>query len=140
MTCKLLATVIWSHFHWDHIGNMALFPASTEIVVGPGFKSAPQLLPGFPEKLDSPVLVSDFKGRELREIDFTGSNLRIGGYRAYDFFGDGSFYLLGTSPLSPEPRFSRSEAMLMSQTALCRHAWSLYRAYVRTCTHNLSRR
>jgi hypothetical protein len=74
---------------------MSLFPPLTEIVVGPGFKAAPQLLPGFPKKLDSPVLVSDFAGRQLREIDFEVSGLEIGGYRAFDFFGDGSFYLLG---------------------------------------------
>ncbi len=87
--------MIWSHYHWDHIGDMSLFPPSTEVVVGPGFKSSPQLLPGFPEKLDSPVLILDFEGRELREIDFTASSLEVGGYGAYDFFGDGSFYLLG---------------------------------------------
>ncbi|EXJ62727.1 hypothetical protein A1O7_03165 [Cladophialophora yegresii CBS 114405] len=91
-----ISSVIWSHYHWDHVGNMALFPTATEIVVGPGFKIAPQLLPGFPQKVDSPLLVSDFEGRELREIDFTKSNLQMGGFKAYDFFGDGSFYLLDT--------------------------------------------
>ncbi|OQU99725.1 hypothetical protein CLAIMM_05317 [Cladophialophora immunda] len=91
-----ISSVVWSHYHWDHIGDMSLFPPSTEVVVGPGFKSSPLLLPGFPEKLDSPVRTSDFAGRELREIDFGNSGLRIGGYGAYDFFGDGSFYLLDT--------------------------------------------
>ncbi|KAJ9612308.1 hypothetical protein H2200_003905 [Cladophialophora chaetospira] len=91
-----ISSVIWSHYHWDHVGNMSLFPPSTEIVVGPGFKSAPQLLPGFPEKLDSPVLVSEFESRQLREIDFSATSLEIGGYGAYDFFDDGSFYLLDT--------------------------------------------
>ncbi|EXJ72049.1 uncharacterized protein A1O5_04552 [Cladophialophora psammophila CBS 110553] len=91
-----ISSVIWSHYHWDHIGDMSLFPPSTELVVGPGFKAAPLLLPGFPEKLDSPVRTSDFKGRELREIDFKSSSLRIGGYGVHDFFGDGSFYLLDT--------------------------------------------
>ncbi|OAP56998.1 hypothetical protein AYL99_09110 [Fonsecaea erecta] len=91
-----ISSVIWSHFHWDHIGDMSLFPPSTEVVVGPGFKSSPLLLPGFPDKPDSPVRTSDFHGRELREIDFGTSGLRIGGYGAFDFFGDGSFYLLDT--------------------------------------------
>lgn len=35
-------------------------------------------------------------GRELREIDFDaeGKGLEIGGYKALDFYGDGSFYLM----------------------------------------------
>ncbi|OAL35982.1 hypothetical protein AYO20_04643 [Fonsecaea nubica] len=93
-----ISSVIWSHFHWDHIGDMSLFPPATEVVVGPGFKSSPLLLPGYPDHPGSPVLASDFAGRELREIEFasaSGSTLRIGNYGAFDFFGDGSFYLLG---------------------------------------------
>ena len=73
---------------------MSLFPSSTEVVVGPGFKS---LLPGFPEKPNSPLSASDFKGRVVREIDFNTSSIQIGEYAAFDFFGDGSFYLLGES-------------------------------------------
>jgi glyoxylase-like metal-dependent hydrolase (beta-lactamase superfamily II) len=35
------------------------------------------------------------RGRNLREIEFNGSNnLKIGQFPAYDYFGDGSFYLL----------------------------------------------
>lgn len=39
-----------------------------------------------------------FRGRPLREIDFEGqgSTLKIGPFRAFDFFGDGSYYLLDT--------------------------------------------
>ena len=32
-------------------------------------------------------------GRELKEISFDGSTI-IGAFQAYDYFGDGSFYLL----------------------------------------------
>jgi len=74
---------------------MTLFPPSTSIVVGPGFKAAPNLLPGYPLKQESPVLADAFAGRELVEIDFSKSALTIGGYRAFDFFEDGSFYILG---------------------------------------------
>ncbi|EXJ80345.1 hypothetical protein A1O1_08489 [Capronia coronata CBS 617.96] len=95
ISLESISSVIWSHYHWDHTGNMSLFPSSTELVVGPGFKDSPALLPGFPEHPDSPVCSSDFRGRQLREIDFK-SNLRIDGFAAYDFFGDGSFYLLDT--------------------------------------------
>lgn len=35
------------------------------------------------------------RGRHLREIDFDGADsLQIGRFRAFDYFGDGSFYLL----------------------------------------------
>lgn len=93
MSCA--ASVIWSHYHWDHTGSMELFPQSTELVVGAGFKASPRLLPGFPENPNSPIDAQAIAGRDLREIQFNES-LQIGGFRAHDFFGDGSFYLLGT--------------------------------------------
>ncbi|KAL8941406.1 MAG: hypothetical protein Q9216_002251 [Gyalolechia sp. 2 TL-2023] len=83
--------IIWSHFHWDHTGDPSTFPHSTDLVVGPGFKDA--LLPGYPANQDSPIRESDYAGRTLREISFD-SGLQIGGYRALDYFDDGSFYLL----------------------------------------------
>lgn len=75
---------------------MDLFPSSTDLVVGPGFKASPLLLPGFPHNPDSPMDAAAIEGRNLIEIGFKGSELEFGGFRAYDFFGDGSFYLLGT--------------------------------------------
>lgn len=39
-------------------------------------------------------MISFNRGRQVREIDFSKSNLKIGSFRAVDFFGDGSFYLL----------------------------------------------
>ncbi|KAL8933453.1 MAG: hypothetical protein Q9211_005779 [Gyalolechia sp. 1 TL-2023] len=83
--------IIWSHLHWDHIGDPSTFPHSTDLIVGPGFKDA--VTPGFPANLDSPIRESDYAGRNLREISFD-SDLQIGGYKALDYFGDGSFYLL----------------------------------------------
>ncbi|KIW13349.1 hypothetical protein PV08_08537 [Exophiala spinifera] len=84
--------VIWSHWHWDHIGDMSKFPNSTSLVTGPGFSSA--LLPSFPSRIDSPLLETDYQGRILREIaDF---ETRVGDLPAHDFFGDGSFQLLST--------------------------------------------
>ncbi|MCJ1430251.1 hypothetical protein MMC29_008168, partial [Sticta canariensis] len=55
---RTISSIIWSHWHWDHIGNVALFDKSTEIVVGPGFKDA--FLPGYPTKANSPMLDTDF--------------------------------------------------------------------------------
>ncbi|KAL4734914.1 beta-lactamase-like protein [Aspergillus similis] len=84
--------VIWSHWHWDHIGDPSTFPPSTDLIVGPGFKDA--MLPGYPANPDSPILESDYTGRTLREITFNPQTLRIGQFRAVDYFDDGSFYLL----------------------------------------------
>lgn len=84
--------VIWSHNHFDHIGDTSRFPPSTDLVVGPGVEAASW--PGWPRCTDSIVLDSDAEGRKIREISFEVSNLKIGSFDAFDFFGDGSFYLL----------------------------------------------
>lgn len=86
--------VVWSHYHWDHVGDMSLFPPETELVVGPRFQE--HYMPGWPTNPDSSLTESDWEGRVVREISFTFNNhqLEIGGFRAEDFFGDGSFYLL----------------------------------------------
>ncbi|KAL3473164.1 beta-lactamase-like protein [Aspergillus californicus] len=86
-----LEAVIWSHWHFDHIGDMSRFPSSVKLVVGPGFKE--NLLPGYPSNPDSPLLESDYSGRDMQDIRFSETS-RIGQFRAHDFFGDGSFYLL----------------------------------------------
>jgi len=83
--------IIWSHWHWDHTGDPSTFPKSTALIVGPGFKKI--MLPGYPSNSQSPILESDYEGRELREIAFDQS-LKIGKFEAIDYFGDGSFYLL----------------------------------------------
>ena len=88
--------VVWSHWHFDHTGNPATFPPSTDLIVGPGFKSA--FVPAFPTVPDSPVDERAWQDRNLREIDFDSESagLRIGKFRALDFYGDGSLYLLDT--------------------------------------------
>lgn len=53
-----IEAVIWSHGHWDHIGDPSTFPPTTNLVVGPGFTAA--LLPGAPANPDSPILESDY--------------------------------------------------------------------------------
>jgi hypothetical protein len=66
-------------------------------------------MPGFPVKEDSTIRESDYKGREVREIEFDNAGLHLGHFRAMDYFGDGSFYLLDspgvckTSYLVPSP-------------------------------------
>ncbi|MCJ1451886.1 hypothetical protein MMC28_002226 [Mycoblastus sanguinarius] len=91
MDDKKIDGVVWSHWHWDHTGDMSLFPESTDLYVGPGFKEA--FMPGYPTKKDSPMLESDFKGRNVNEIKFDPETT-IGQYPSHDLFGDGSFYIL----------------------------------------------
>ncbi len=86
-----IEAIVWSHWHYDHIGDPSTFPGSTTLVVGPGFKEA--FMPAYPVNKDSPLLEKDFEGREVREIEF-GNGLKIGRFKAFDYFGDGSFYLL----------------------------------------------
>lgn len=85
--------IIWSHHHIDHTGDPSLFPSSTALVVGPGFKSNNTTFPGYPENPDALVANDAFFGRELIQLDFS-SDLEIGGFPAIDYFGDGSFYIL----------------------------------------------
>jgi len=91
---KDIEAVIFSHHHWDHVGDITTFPSTTDLVIGPGFKG--QYLPGYPTNPDSPLLDADFEGRNVREIDLDSFKLMIGRCPAYDYFGDGSFYLLST--------------------------------------------
>ncbi|KAH9069327.1 beta-lactamase-like protein [Lactarius deliciosus] len=88
--------VIWSHHHPDHTGDLTLFPTSTSLVVGPGFKSHPLTYPGQPLGPNAETLHEAFEGREVIELDFgsSASTLNIAGLRAIDWFDDGSFYLL----------------------------------------------
>jgi len=88
---KSIEGIIWSHWHWDHVGDPSTFEKETALIVGPGFKKA--FTPGYPTNPDAPILESDYSGRELREISFD-QGTKIGRFNAFDYFGDGSFYLL----------------------------------------------
>ncbi|KAJ1709910.1 hypothetical protein NYO67_7942 [Aspergillus flavus] len=85
--------IIWSHHHMDHTGDPSLFPPSTELVVGPGFKLDKTTSLGYPMNADALVNDDAFLGRNLVELDFSGA-VNIGGFLAIDFFQDGSLYLL----------------------------------------------
>jgi glyoxylase-like metal-dependent hydrolase (beta-lactamase superfamily II) len=87
-----IEAVIWSHWHFDHTGNPATFEPATTLIVGPGFKS--HMMPGYPAGPGSPILETDYAGRQLREMADKDFSLRIGRFRAFDYFGDGSFFLL----------------------------------------------
>ncbi|EXJ76460.1 uncharacterized protein A1O5_00968 [Cladophialophora psammophila CBS 110553] len=90
-----IEAVIWSHWHWDHQGDIQHFPSTTDLVVGPGFSK--EFLPAYPAGPKSPIRQKDLNGRRLREINFDGpETVQVGEMRAMDYFGDGSFYLLDT--------------------------------------------
>ncbi|KAI1206385.1 beta-lactamase-like protein [Annulohypoxylon truncatum] len=86
-----IGAVIWSHNHFDHVGDVSRFPPTTDLIVGPGVRGASW--PGWPTNPDGTVLDSDAEGRVVREVSFE-AGLKIGRFDAMDFFGDGSFYLL----------------------------------------------
>ncbi|KAI9148110.1 beta-lactamase-like protein [Paramyrothecium foliicola] len=86
-----IETAIWSHLHWDHIGNLASFPSSTELLVGPGIKE--RFMPGWPAVSDAKFREADVAGRRVTGIEAESFNLEISGLKCHDYFGDGSFYL-----------------------------------------------
>lgn len=92
---KHIEAVVWSHHHFDHIGDISTFPKSTDLVLGPGIKSL--CWPAYPTNPDSLVLDADIADRNVKEIDFSvgsAGHCKIGRFDAFDYFGDGSFYLL----------------------------------------------
>lgn len=89
-----IEAIIWSHSHFDHVWDPSRFPPSTTLVVGPRVPATAP--PGYPSDPNCTVLDSD---AVVREINFAGGGPggrppRIGRLEAFDYFGDGSFYLL----------------------------------------------
>ncbi|RAL11424.1 MBL fold metallo-hydrolase [Aspergillus homomorphus CBS 101889] len=85
---------IWSHPHFDHIGDLTTFPPTTALIVGPSFQQT--FLPGYPLNESSSLHHHDFEnGHTIYEINFDDT-LKIGRFQAHDYFGDGSLYLLNT--------------------------------------------
>ncbi|KAJ6458691.1 hypothetical protein DFH09DRAFT_1501139 [Mycena vulgaris] len=85
--------VIWSHSHFDHIGDMSKFPNTTGLVIGPGTDTS--TFPEFPNAAFSR------DGHNITELNFVESRLTFSGLKAIDWFNDGSFYLLDTSGHHP---------------------------------------
>ena len=83
----------------DHTGNPTTFPETTKLIVGPGFKKHISVYPADPDGL---ISQSDLDGRLVEELEFDGNpkQLLIGGFKAIDYFEDGSFYLLQTPGVS----------------------------------------
>lgn len=77
--------------HFDHSGNISKLNPKTDLIVGPGFKD--RFLPGYPANQDSALFEADFKDRNVIEAPFS-DKFKVGGYQAYDYFGDGSLVIL----------------------------------------------
>ncbi|KAF3931938.1 hypothetical protein ABW20_dc0101267 [Dactylellina cionopaga] len=87
-----IEALVWSHAHFDHTGRPSLFPTSVKLIVGPALKT--MFSPGYPENPNAPFRAKEFANRSVIELSFDSSTLTIGGMKAIDFFGDGSFYFL----------------------------------------------
>lgn len=99
-----IEAIIWSHGHFDHTGDPSRFPPQTELIVGPGVMNS--AWPGYPSNPEGVVLDSDAAGRFVREVRFESASgaalpLKVGRFDAFDFFGDGSFYLLDAPGHAP---------------------------------------
>lgn len=90
--------IILSHHHFDHTGDACRFPPSTKLYVGPGYKKA--FLPGWPANPRQFDTTSDlYEGRETIELEYSSNDSMvstIGNFQAYDYFSDGSLYILST--------------------------------------------
>lgn len=79
-----------SHLHWDHTGDISLFP-NAQVILGPG--SQELIEKGYP--INSEAMVHAFPSdRQVQVLSFENS-FPLGSFaRAIDFFHDGSLYLL----------------------------------------------
>jgi len=91
--------IIWSHNHFDHIGDLSTFPSTTKLIVGPGFKAS--YFPGYPANPESFIKESDYRDRHVVEVALNEADLKIGPFQAHDLFANGSFYLLVTPGHAP---------------------------------------
>jgi glyoxylase-like metal-dependent hydrolase (beta-lactamase superfamily II) len=90
------------------------------------------------------LLKNPYRGRHFREINFEESPLQIGPFRAFDFFGDGSFYLLDTpghaiGHLAGLARTTTSpDTFILMGGDLCHHGGELRPSQYVPCPQDLS--
>ncbi|KAH8885918.1 Metallo-hydrolase/oxidoreductase [Thozetella sp. PMI_491] len=88
-----VSTVVFSHLHFDHVGDPTTFSHAT-FIAGPGSREA--TAPGYPKNTLSPFLSAIIDHEKYHELSFEKDCwVPVGSFeRGYDYFGDGSFYLL----------------------------------------------
>ncbi|KAK7019049.1 Metallo-beta-lactamase superfamily protein [Favolaschia claudopus] len=118
-----ISSVIWSHSHADHTGDMSKFPPSTTLMFSKNMTTET-----YETNPWSSLLPSDLAGRKLIPIDFDASesSLTVGGFKAFDLFADGSFYILDvpghqTGHVCGLARVTPTSFILMGADA-CHHA------------------
>ncbi|KZP20337.1 Metallo-hydrolase/oxidoreductase [Athelia psychrophila] len=85
-----IGTVIYSHLHFDHVGDLTHFPSAL-LVVGGG--AAEELASPYPLNPESDVLALP-EGQKVHYEDFS-NNIPLGPFpKAVDYFKDGSLYLV----------------------------------------------
>jgi glyoxylase-like metal-dependent hydrolase (beta-lactamase superfamily II) len=95
---QTISHLILGHAHFDHIGNVADFPDSLPILVGPGSPIGEELA----TEIDVPIDV--IKNRNVRELSHEKDKWQmVGTFQGYDYFGDGSFWLLDVPGVSFPP-------------------------------------
>ncbi|KAF7979826.1 hypothetical protein HWV62_40906 [Athelia sp. TMB] len=85
-----ISTVIYSHLHFDHIGDLTPF-SSALLVAGSG--AAPAFASPYPQNPEGQVHPLP-AGQKVRYIDFALGKPLGPFSKAIDYFGDGSFYLI----------------------------------------------
>lgn len=90
-----ISTVIFSHLHFDHVGDCTKFPHA-KLIAGPS--SAAANGEGWPANPKSPNCSAPIQHPGYQELTFDGDTWKpLGPFeRAYDFFGDGSLFLIDT--------------------------------------------
>ncbi|RYO99861.1 hypothetical protein DL764_006683 [Monosporascus ibericus] len=94
MKLSAITDIIWSQSHLDNTEDPSVFPPSTNLVVGPGFRDA--IGEGYPQNEDPVCTPQAWDGRSLIELDFV-TNRRatlVGRWHAVVRFGNRSFYVL----------------------------------------------
>ncbi|KAF8314515.1 hypothetical protein DL93DRAFT_2080172 [Clavulina sp. PMI_390] len=92
ISLESISAAILGHVHCDHTGNLATFPKSVGLVVGPGS-------PASGENLATEIDVAPevLEGRSFRELSREKDAWKdIGTFKGLDYFGDGSMWLLDT--------------------------------------------
>lgn len=84
-----ISGLVLGHAHIDHIGNLADFPKTVSMLVGPGSPVGDELA----AEMDVPT--EDIKSRKIHQLNRQNDRWQtIGTFQGYDYFGDGSFWVL----------------------------------------------
>jgi glyoxylase-like metal-dependent hydrolase (beta-lactamase superfamily II) len=91
-------TVIFSHLHYDHIGDRLKFPPTTKFLIGPGAFSlleGPDTYPENPNSFYSAALFPRERTTQLPPPTDKGFWKPLGPFpSAHDYFKDGSLYII----------------------------------------------